>query len=764
MKISFRRSACTIAAAILLPVTHAQGSPDLSGLLSILNSTPEGTWVQVNLNSYSEAWTPAELRPLYLTSNPDPSKITYAWPSFAWDSNRGDLILYGGGHANYSGNDVYRWHGTTRKWERAALPSELLLNPPGFYTPIDGPDAGPPSSHTYDNSLFLPIIDRFIVFGGAAFNTGGPYNRMNPDGVTYRNTGPYLFDPSKADPNKVGGTTGSHVKRVAPHPEIVGGNMWTNRDYRAYTFTGSTLIPNSHINGVTAYAQENGKDVVYFGARPGQGTDQHLFKYTISSLTDVTQDKLEKVGRFWNGPSDQGAGTYDPTRKLFVRTGPATQPITYWDLNNASPSNNDVVTVPVDASGTFDFNQMRMTGIDYDPTTDQYLIWYGGPDVWRLTPPTPVTSTGWKLDKVSKTSSAAPTIDADSRGILGKWKFIPNLNAFLGLQDFVNGNIWLFKPVGWKLPTGTGNLPPTVSLTSPSAGASFAVGSIVSVTATASDSDGSVTQVAFYVDGGIATTSSGPTYTANLSGLTAGTHSLTAVATDNAGAITTSAAVSITVTSATNTPPTVSLTSPAAGASFTAGSAVTVTATAADTDGSVAQVAFYVDGSLAATSTAAPYSASLTGLTAGTHSLTAVATDNAGATTTSAAVSITVTSATNTPPTVSLTSPTAVRASPQAAPSPSPPPRPTPTAPSPRSPSMSMAASPAPSPRPPTASPSPASPPVPTASMPWPPTTPGRAPPPPPCPSPSPAAVPAAALRSPCRTAPPVTPAPPTPS
>ncbi|HMV62538.1 MAG TPA: Ig-like domain-containing protein, partial [Rhodocyclaceae bacterium] len=568
MKISFRRSACTIAAAILLPVTHAQGSPDLSGLLSILNSTPEGTWVQVNLNSYSEAWTPAELRPLYLTSNPDPSKITYAWPSFAWDSNRGDLILYGGGHANYSGNDVYRWHGTTRKWERAALPSELLLNPPGFYTPIDGPDAGPPSSHTYDNSLFLPIIDRFIVFGGAAFNTGGPYNRMNPDGVTYRNTGPYLFDPSKADPNKVGGTTGSHVKRVAPHPEIVGGNMWTNRDYRAYTFTGSTLIPNSHINGVTAYAQENGKDVVYFGARPGQGTDQHLFKYTISSLTDVTQDKLEKVGRFWNGPSDQGAGTYDPTRKLFVRTGPATQPITYWDLNNASPSNNDVVTVPVDASGTFDFNQMRMTGIDYDPTTDQYLIWYGGPDVWRLTPPTPVTSTGWKLDKVSKTSSAAPTIDADSRGILGKWKFIPNLNAFLGLQDFVNGNIWLFKPVGWKLPTGTGNLPPTVSLTSPSAGASFAVGSIVSVTATASDSDGSVTQVAFYVDGSLAATSTAAPYSASLTGLTAGTHSLTAVATDNAGAITTSAAVSITVTSATNTPPTVSLTSPAAGASF----------------------------------------------------------------------------------------------------------------------------------------------------------------------------------------------------
>ena len=51
------------------------------------------------------------------------------------------------------------------------------------------------------------------------------------DVVRVRTTGPYLFDPSKADGSKVGGTTGSHVTRVAPHPEIVGGNMWENRDW-----------------------------------------------------------------------------------------------------------------------------------------------------------------------------------------------------------------------------------------------------------------------------------------------------------------------------------------------------------------------------------------------------------------------------------------------------------------------------------------------------------------------------------------------------
>ena len=44
-----------------------------------------------------------------------------------------------------------------------------------------------------------------------------------------RSTGPYLFDPNRADGNKVGGTTGSNVMRVDPTP-IAGGQMWENRD------------------------------------------------------------------------------------------------------------------------------------------------------------------------------------------------------------------------------------------------------------------------------------------------------------------------------------------------------------------------------------------------------------------------------------------------------------------------------------------------------------------------------------------------------
>ena len=48
-----------------------------------------------------------------------------------------------------------------------------------------------------------------------------------------------------------------------------------------------------------------------------------------------------------------------------------------------------------------------------------------------------------------------------------------------------------------------------------------------------------------------------------------------------------------TPTTGTNQPPTVSITSPAAGATFTAPATITVTAAASDTDGSITKVDFY---------------------------------------------------------------------------------------------------------------------------------------------------------------------------
>lgn len=91
-----------------------------------------------------------------------------------------------------------------------------------------------------------------------------------------------------------------------------------------------------------------------------------------------------------------------------------------------------------------------------------------------------------------------------------------------------------------------------------------------------------------------------------------------------------------------NAPPTVSLTSPASGAPFTAPATMPINASAADSDGTVAKVDFYQGATLLGTDTSAPYEFVWSNVGVGSYALTAKATDNAGAVMTSGAVNITV--------------------------------------------------------------------------------------------------------------------------
>jgi hypothetical protein len=81
-----------------------------------------------------------------------------------------------------------------------------------------------------------------------------------------------------------------------------------------------------------------------------------------------------------------------------------------------------------------------------------------------------------------------------------------------------------------------------------------------------------------------------------------------------------------------NQSPTVSITSPSDGASFTAPADITVNATASDPDGTVARVDFFINGNLAGSDASSPYSFTHTGVPAGSYALVARAVDNQNAT------------------------------------------------------------------------------------------------------------------------------------
>jgi hypothetical protein len=184
------------------------------------------------------------------------------------------------------------------------------------------------------------------------------------------------------------------------------------------------------------------------------------------------------------------------------------------------------------------------------------------------------------------------------------------------------------------------NAPPVISLTAPAASTRYTAPANVLLAASASDADGSIARVEFFAGTTLIGSATTAPYTAVWSGVGAGAYSLTAKATDNTGGVGTSAVVPITV--ATNALPTVTLTAPARGDRYFAPATIALSADAQDTDGVIAGVDFYADGTLVGHASLPPYRATWDGVAAGTYAISAKATDNAGGSATSVPVSVTV--------------------------------------------------------------------------------------------------------------------------
>ncbi|GAA5647279.1 Ig-like domain-containing protein [Vibrio proteolyticus] len=241
--------------------------------------------------------------------------------------------------------------------------------------------------------------------------------------------------------------------------------------------------------------------------------------------------------------------------------------------------------------------------------------------------------------------------------------------------------------------TPSGDLiPPTISLTSPSGSESVNEGSSLTLSAEASDSDGSIIDVTFLIDGApVATVTSSP-YQYHWAAQ-AGEHTFSARVTDNDQQSTSSKSVNLTIAGAGNggcaglplysagtsysagelvqnsnqkyrcdiagwcssssawayepgkgeywqeawsaqgacsAPPSVTLTSPAQGQVFLAGSNVTLNADASDSDGSISKVEFFANSQSLGSLAQPPYRTGWSATTLGSNTLKAVATDNEG--------------------------------------------------------------------------------------------------------------------------------------
>lgn len=430
-----------LVAISVLAILQESAIADISRLQGLLAAIPEGGWVQANTTTYSSAWVAGAAA---VPPTPGgPGSVVAAWSSFAWDSTRGDLLLWGGGHANYAGNEMYVWDGGTGAWARGSLSSRVDAS----YNVVD--NAAPQSAHTFDNNNYLPINDMFLTFGGGAYQSGSNFSSAKG------REGPWLWDPAKADPNKVGGTSGSGYD-----PTSLGGNMWTNRQGQ----WSGTEVPG-YINGTTAYRTENGKDVVYLTADSNASGFPSLYRYTLGDVRNGGADKWEMVGVMVNSVGYTGAATIDTANNLYVRSsiGGAYGDLAVWDLdysNPANPGNNRDVSVNLQYADGTPFEINASYGVEYDSASGKILLWSGAAKgkVWSVSPE--MDSAGKVLNKWTVTALSSTTAQQPSgnfgTGVLGKWKYVSELGAFVALNEYSfstgDAEVWLYKPFALAVP------------------------------------------------------------------------------------------------------------------------------------------------------------------------------------------------------------------------------------------------------------------------------------------------------------------------
>lgn len=145
-------TSCLVAA---LAVAATQGRPRAqTGPYDLL---APGQWMELP-NTKIRSVLP---NPLPIGS---PDAIILAWGGAAADTSRNRLIVWGGGHNDYYGNELYALDLTTKSMLRITDPSPI-----GSQSRCLGtlPDGNPASRHTYANLAYMPHVDRMFAFGGA---------------------------------------------------------------------------------------------------------------------------------------------------------------------------------------------------------------------------------------------------------------------------------------------------------------------------------------------------------------------------------------------------------------------------------------------------------------------------------------------------------------------------------------------------------------------------------------------------------------------
>ncbi|MBR9699919.1 hypothetical protein GOV09_05670, partial [Candidatus Woesearchaeota archaeon] len=432
---------------------------------TFIDTMPEGTWAEVP-NSHM-ASVGIQCYGLNCPECPDfwPQEsscsfnsvglagVMSVWSGGAFDTERNRLIIWGGGHAAYAGNEVYTFDTDTLLWERITNPSFNTgydMDSCTFTSPatIEKPE-GEVITHRsrvlercayYPNQQIdissIPLEHRdyadYDTFGGGTIRC---YGRLKGE---YCSQQPYsgwidYSQPASRHTNNyvayVPGTIDSFYS-FGGAAFYAGGQSGTN-NIDAFDFDTRTWNKKLAILPTAGYA-----------ATAVDTTTNHVWTLGLASGRELWEyDPVADSMTLRYPQMDYGWHYYkviviDPVRKLLVAVGRGTYMV--FDISSVD-TNGYVTQIESVSSGPQDLVDSNYPTLDYDYTTGKMVGWLGGTDVYELD----LDTHTWSKIPASITNTITPT-NPTGNGVYGRWRYDPSKNVFIVVNE-IDENVFVYK-------------------------------------------------------------------------------------------------------------------------------------------------------------------------------------------------------------------------------------------------------------------------------------------------------------------------------
>ena len=318
--------------------------------------------------------------------------VASAWGSALVDTNRNRLILHGGGHVDYYGNEIYAidFNNLT-----GGNPATVLVKDASHGVAIDAavvasaeafPDGTPNSRHDYNGWIYLPITDEYFLYGGGLSNLGSFTD------------GNWVYSPASGNWTHL--TPGTHPATA------VNGSIPAN----AYNSAdGCLYMEETNLGNFWQYCRDsanNGKN------------------WTLLTGSLGAAEPCE---------SDDYSATVDPSDGLWVCAGSG-------EIGTVKLASPYTPTKDATASGCNGNSIVAASapGLAWDPIQKVAVLWAGGNSVLEYNPVAHTCTT--------VTFSGGNPNPQASGGTFGRFAYMPGLGGFV-LFNAMNQNAYFLRLV-----------------------------------------------------------------------------------------------------------------------------------------------------------------------------------------------------------------------------------------------------------------------------------------------------------------------------